>query len=62
VSLRAYGFLLGDSGGGSTSTFDQDIDLVLTGPSNDLWMDTELVNYEVLVDYNGNVLIGPIAA
>jgi len=61
VSLRAYGFLLGDSSG-STSTFDQDIDLVLTGPSNDLEMDSILVNYEVLVDYNGNVLIGPIAA
>jgi len=56
MSLRAFGFLLGDgtSGGG---TFDTDIDRVLSGPSTDLWHD-DTISLEVLLDQNGNILLG----
>ncbi len=56
MSLRAFGFLLGDSSGGS-GTFATDIDLVLTGPSNDL-QQSEVNNFEVLIDNDGNILLG----
>lgn len=56
MSLRAFGFLLGDSSGGG-GTFATDIDLVLTGIGNDLTQDDQS-NFEVLIDNDGNILLG----